>query len=149
MGNDQFYQALSPRDEHSLESSAVSTAHKIALRWFYVSTWAWQPYAMLSLKSPDNAIRTGASHFHFCFEVLINFSEVVLLYNALRSCAVLILLEKGWLTTRELNKHRVSFCLLYMAMQPYLSQLFPPTIDHPKISLWDFSPFHVTGNKVV
>lgn len=116
MGNDQFYQALSPRGEHSLGSSVVSTAYKIALRWFYVSTWAWQPYAMLSLKSADNAIQTGASHFRFCFEVLINFPEVVLLYNALRSCALLIFLEKGWLTNRELRKHRVSFCHLYRAM---------------------------------
>lgn len=39
-GNDQFHQAPSPGGESSLESSAVSTAYKIALRWFYFSTWA-------------------------------------------------------------------------------------------------------------
>lgn len=67
MGNDQFHQAPSPGGEHSLGSSVASTACKIALGWFYVSTWAWQSYATLPPKCPDNAIQTGASQFLFFF----------------------------------------------------------------------------------
>lgn len=75
----------------------------------------------------------GSSVAHsggWIYKSLVLYGSTPAIHHALRSCAVLMLSDMGWLTDRELRKYRVSFCLLYRAVQSYLSQLFPPSTNH-------------------
>lgn len=60
-GNDQFHEAPSPGATPSLLPPLPTGLHRVG--FMLAPGLDNQPYVTLPLKSPDNAIQTGASHF--------------------------------------------------------------------------------------